>query len=87
MKRASSVGAASRQPVAPKAVHFQAPPAVLTSKLSSTKSSTNDPPVVGKSLLRRSKSFSHNDPASTNASFLGEYQGLVKKAQHGEEAY
>ncbi|XP_075739440.1 uncharacterized protein LOC119166653 isoform X4 [Rhipicephalus microplus] len=59
------------QPAAPRAVHFQVP-------LSSLPSSTKE--VVGKSSLRRSKSFSHEEPA--NACFPAEYQSLVKKAMH-----
>lgn len=66
------------QPAAPRAVHFQVPPVVLSSLPSSTK----DPPVVGKSSLRRSKSFSHEEPAPANACFPAEYQSLVKKAMH-----
>ncbi|KAH8028357.1 hypothetical protein HPB51_016180 [Rhipicephalus microplus] len=62
------------QPAAPRAVHFQVP-------LSSLPSSTKE--VVGKSSLRRSKSFSHEEPA--NACFPAEYQSLVKKAMHGQK--
>ncbi|KAH6942533.1 hypothetical protein HPB50_007368 [Hyalomma asiaticum] len=67
---------AQQQSAAPRAVHFQVPPVVLSSP------STKDPLVVGKSSLRRSKSFSHDEPAPANASFPAEYQGLVKKALH-----
>lgn len=67
---------AQQQSAAPRAVHFQVPPVVLSSP------STKDPLVVGRSSLRRSKSFSHDEPAPANASFPAEYQGLVKKALH-----
>lgn len=82
MNGTNGVGAPPQQAVMPRAVHFQVPPVVLSSMPSSTK----DPPVVGKSSLRRSKSFSHDEPAPANASFPAEYQGLVKKAQHDPNA-
>lgn len=82
MNGTNGIGAPSQQSAAPRAVHFQVPPVVLSSLPSSTK----DPPVVGKSSLRRSKSFSHDEPAPANGSFPAEYQGLVKKALHDPNA-
>lgn len=42
--------------------------------------------VVGKSSLRRSKSFSHDETAPSNATFPAEYQSLIKKALHDPNA-
>lgn len=70
--------AVPQQPMTARAVHFQVPPVVLSSK--------DSPVVVGKSSLRRSKSFSHDETAPSNATFPAEYQSLIKKALHDPNA-
>lgn len=77
-------GVGTPQPSVNKAVHFQVPPVASSNGVKEPQG-----PVMGKSSLRRSKSFSHDEPAPSaleRTSFPAEYQALLKRALHDPNA-